>query len=205
MKWIGVTGGIASGKSSVSQILKKLGFNVADADQIARDVVALGTLGLQKVSSVFGDQILNPDQSLNRRALGQMVFGNPHKLLQLEQILHPLVQAETLKQKQAWQAAGEQIAFYDVPLLFEKKLEAGFDGIIVVTTSEQNQKNRMKVRDQLSDSEIVSRLSSQLGLDEKVQKATWVVHNDGTLKDLENRVQKVVSDIHKKFNLKGLK
>ncbi len=195
MKWIGLTGGIATGKSTVSQMLTGRGYAVADADQIARDVVNAGTLGLKKIVDRFGVQILNEDKTLNRRALGKLVFGRPRELEDLENILHPLIQNETLRLKQKWQAAGEAVAFYDVPLLFEKNLQLQFDQVVLITCSLENQKNRMRNRDQLADKEIQNRLSSQLDLKEKERRADRVIWNDGSLQDLELQVQHLISEI----------
>ncbi|MGZ5278560.1 MAG: dephospho-CoA kinase [Pseudobdellovibrionaceae bacterium] len=195
MKWFGLTGGIASGKSSVSQILKDEGFAVVDADMIARQVVETGSAGLKAVVDQFGAGVLRPDGSLDRKVLGQMVFGSPEKLLQLENILHPLVRQETLKQRQSLQSAGHAFTFYDVPLLFEKRMQKDFDGILVVAASEQLQCQRMKMRDQLSDSEIQSRLQAQLPLTEKIKQATWVIHNNGSLQDLKKATLQVLEKI----------
>ncbi len=195
MKWIGLTGGIASGKSSVAEILRKLGYKVADADQIAHKVVVKDSEGLRQIVQAFGEKILNLDQSLNRKALGNLVFGQAPNLEKLEKILHPLIQAETALQRQAWKNAGEKIAFYDVPLLFEKNLEANFDGILLISTDEKTQKQRMKKRDQLSDSEIINRLNSQLAMTEKIKKSTWVIKNSGSLEELESQVKKILLQI----------
>jgi len=195
MKWFGLTGGIASGKSSVSQILKGEGFAVVDADLIARQVVEAGSAGLKAVVDQFGTAVLRPDGSLDRKRLGQMVFGSPEKLLQLENILHPLVQQETSKQRQALHSAGHDFTFYDVPLLFEKKMQKEFDGILVVVASDQLQRQRIKMRDQLSDSEIQNRLQAQLPLAEKVNQATWVIHNNGSLQDLKKATLQVLEMI----------
>lgn len=198
MKWIGLTGGIATGKSTVSKILKAQGVPVVDADAIAREVVALGTPGLKLVESHFGKDVLHSDGSLDRRKLGQAVFGNPQKLLQLENILHPLIQAETAQQKKKYQDKGEAFAVYDVPLLFEKKLESQFDAIIVVTAKEELQKQRMKSRDQLSDDEIAKRLASQVPMDMKIKKANWVIFNEGNLQDLEKEVLNLIKNFSQK-------
>lgn len=195
MKWFGLTGGIASGKSSVSQILKNEGFAVVDADAIAREVVAAGTPGLSAVVAQFGTSVILPDGSLDRKKLGQLVFGNPQKLLQLENILHPLVKQETLKQRQGHQSQGREFVFYDVPLLFEKNMQNEFDGIIVVTASEDMLRERMKKRDRLSDEDIANRLKSQLPLSEKMKQATWVIENHGSLQDLRASVLKMIQEI----------
>jgi dephospho-CoA kinase len=195
MKWFGLTGGIASGKSSVSQILKNEGFAVVDADAIAREVVEAGSPGLSAVRAHFGTEILKPDGGLDRKKLGQLVFGHPEKLLQLENILHPLVKQETLRQRQDHQAKGRDFVFYDVPLLFEKKMEKDFDGIIVVTASDDLQRRRMKARDQLSDAEVSNRLQSQIPLAEKIKRATWVIENHGSLQDLRVAVLDLIQKI----------
>lgn len=195
MKWIGLTGGIASGKSTVAQILKDQGLPVVDADQIAKAVVELSQPGFGQVVDHFGKTILKPDGSLDRKKLGQMVFTDPTKLLELEKILHPLVQTETLKQKQSFEKNGHAFAFYDVPLLFEKNLEGQFDAIVVVASSEDLQKMRMKSRDSLSDVEISDRLKSQIPISSKIKKATWVIQNDGTLEDLRKETLEVLKKI----------
>lgn len=195
MKWIGLTGGIASGKSTVSHILKRAGYPVVDADELAKFVVAAGSPGLQQVLSHFGQDLISLDGSLDRKKLGRMVFGQPQKLLELEKILHPLIKKETALRKREFERQGQTVAFYDVPLLFEKKLEENFDAIIVVAASEDLQKKRMKMRDQLSDEEIMNRLGSQIPLAEKVRKATWVLHNDGSLEDIEKATLKLVNQI----------
>jgi len=195
MKWFGLTGGIASGKSSVSQILKNEGFAVVDADAIAREVVEVGSTGLAAVRAHFGTEILKPDGSLDRKKLGKLVFGQPEKLLQLENILHPLVKQETLRQRNDHQAKGRDFVFYDVPLLFEKRMEKEFDGIIVVTASDEIQRQRMKSRDQLSDAEISNRLQSQIPLAEKIKRATWVIENHGSLQDLRSSVLNLIQKI----------
>jgi dephospho-CoA kinase len=195
MKWIGLTGGIASGKSTVSQILTSFNCPVVDADEISRSVVQVGQPGLNQVVSHFGKHLLNPDGSLNRRELGRMVFGKPDKLLELEDILHPLIKAETARRRNELEQQGVPFAFYDVPLLFEKELEKQFDAVIVVTSHDQLQKLRMKLRDQLSDEEIQDRLSSQIPLHVKAGQATWVLENNGTLEELKAAVSELVQKI----------
>ncbi len=195
MKWYGLTGGIASGKSSVSQILKNEGFAVVDADLIAREVVDAGRPGLQLVVDQFGTSVLKPDGGLDRKKLGQMVFGQPEKLLLLESILHPLVKQETARQRQSYKDQGQALVFYDVPLLFEKNMQADFDGIIVVATSEDVQRARMKTRDRLSEDEITKRLGSQKSMAEKIKQATWVIQNDGSLEDLKKSTLQVLRKI----------
>jgi dephospho-CoA kinase len=194
MKWIGLTGGLASGKTTVANLLRTKGLPVIDADQIAKDVVALGTPGLSNVIKEFGDDLRRPDGSLDRQRLGEKVFGDPARLLQLENLLHPLVQAEVSRLRANYEKQGHALAFYDVPLLFEKNL-TGFDAVVVVSSSEERQRARMKSRNGWSDDEIDRRLSSQIPLKEKVLKATHVIHNDAGLSELETGVDELLKKL----------
>lgn len=192
MKWYGITGGIASGKSTVSQKLRNLGFKVVDADQLARDVVVKGSPGLQSVVDRFGGDVLSSSGELDRKKLGSKVFGQPTELLALENILHPLIRKETDARRAALAQAGEAFAFYDVPLLFEKQMEPLFDGIVVVAADESVQIQRMKTRDGLNDTEIAKRLAAQIPLKEKSAKAHFVIQNNGDLKLLDAQIAELV-------------
>lgn len=188
MKWIGLTGGIASGKSTVSRLLKAFGHPVVDADDIARTMVLPGSPGLKAVVEHFGPTILSADGSLDRKKLGALVFGNSARLAELEAILHPLVKAEAKRQRDLLAAANNPFAFYDVPLLFEKNMETEFDLVLLVATDLQTQRERMRIRDGLNDHEISQRLASQLDMQAKISKSHYVIHNNGTLADLEKQV-----------------
>jgi dephospho-CoA kinase len=188
MKWIGLTGGIATGKSTVSELLKASGQAVIDADQIARTVVQVGSPGLKAVVTEFGPEILSTDGSLDRKKMGQLVFGKPEKLAKLEAILHPLIKVETAVRRKQLEEQKIAFAFYDVPLLFEKNMEADFDFIVLVEASPETQQERMKARDGLSDHEISNRLSSQLPMAKKVAKSNYVIHNHGSTEDLKLQV-----------------
>lgn len=178
MKWIGLTGGIASGKSTVSRLLRTRGFSVIDADEIARDVVCLGSPGLRSVAQEFGDKILNQDGTLNRSKLGSLVFGHPEKLNQLEGILHPLIRAETQKRRRELEANGETLVIYDIPLLFETNSKDQFDLIIVVSCTKEQQRERLRRRNNLSENEVEERLAAQLSLQEKEKYADFIVNNN---------------------------
>lgn len=194
MKWIGLTGGLASGKSTVSKILVERGWPVVDADRIAREVVGPGSVGLDQVLAEFGSDLLTPDQSLDRRELGRRVFGRPDALRRLEAIIHPLVQERSKQEREGYRLAGAKVAFYDVPLLFERNL-TGFDGVMVVICSEQTQRRRLRERDGLSDAEIDARLASQIPLEKKRGLADFVVENEGTLDDLKRAVENLMPKI----------
>lgn len=178
MIWIALTGGIACGKSTVAQALVQNSYPLVDADELARVVVEPGTPGLEAVSQAFGPDILNPDGSLDRRKLGQKIFGHVELRKKLEGILHPLIRTEVQVRRSQFEQLGHGIAFYDIPLLFETKAQGQFDKIIVVTCSPEEQRKRMSLRDGLSEDEITKRLAAQMPLAIKEEQADFVFHND---------------------------
>lgn len=188
MRWIGLTGGIASGKSTVSRALKARGVPVVDADEIAQDVVKVGSSGLKSVVVQFGSDILNEDGTLNRQSLGRLVFGNPDKLKKLETILHPLIQAETQRRRKELELRGESLAIYDIPLLFETNAQDQFDLVVVVSCSEDQQKERLVRRNNLTMKEVEDRMAAQLPLRLKEQQADFVLHNDQDQSHLEEEI-----------------
>jgi dephospho-CoA kinase len=195
MRWIGLTGGIASGKSTVAELLRKRGFSVVDADKLAHEVIEPGTEAYTKVLNEFGSVILGPDNRIDRGRLGQIVFGDKTKLAKLEGFIHPAVQQATEEKRRALAAAGTLMAFYDVPLLFEKNLEGRFDGVLLVTCSEETQRARLRSRNKLTDIEIQRRLDAQIPLKEKEKRAQWVIENVGSLKELEKKVDALISEM----------
>ena len=199
MKWIGLTGGIASGKSTAAKFFAESGIPVINADQLARDVTAVGSDGLKQVVSAFGSGILNEDKSLNRQKLGATVFSDPAKLVTLEKILHPLIGQKTREIRQKFSQAGVAFAIYDVPLLFEKKMEDQFDEIIVVFCNENLQRQRLSSRDGLSAGEIDLRLGAQIPLIEKIKRTRTIISNEGSLADLKKRVVELVGKLRGKY------
>lgn len=195
MKWIGLTGGIGSGKSTVAVILREKGLAVIDADEMARLAVSPGTETLLKIVRAFGPEILNEDGSLNRRALADLVFKDSKLLLALEQIIHPKVQELTQKKRQELAASGAKVAFYDVPLLYEKKLEKQFDAVVVVSSGEEQQIERVMIRSAISREEVRRRIASQMLLSEKVKKANFVIHNDRDINHLRSQVDQLLSQL----------
>lgn len=202
MKWVGLTGGIASGKSTVVQSLRKHQIPIVDADELAKMVVAPGSPGLKSVVHEFGSEVLSADGSLNRRILGQRVFGNKERLDKLQSILHPLIRIEVDKIKKDLEQKGCALAIYDIPLLFESQAQDQFDLIVVVTCSLEQQRQRMAARDELSAKEIEDRLAAQLPLEVKEKEADFIVHNDGDLKNLQVEIQKLLSWLKSESTLK---
>lgn len=192
MIWIGLTGGIGSGKSTVAQMLTEASYVVVDADRIAHEIVEKGTTGLKAVVRGFGSEVLTADGELDRPKLGRMVFGDPLRLKKLESILHPLIRQRVEETKLQLQDQGVKIAFYDVPLLFEKSIQGQFSSIVVVNCTPEQQIQRTKARSSLTDGEIQMRLASQIPLAQKVGQANFVIQNDGDLLKLKHEVAKMI-------------
>jgi len=193
MKWVGLTGGLGTGKSTVSQMLISRGIPVIDADRIAREVVEPNGPAFPGIIQAFGKEILQPDGSIDRNKLAKAVFGHSEKLLQLENLIHPFVQEEVLNQRSWLKDQHHQWAVYDVPLLFEKNLKSQFDFVLVVSVTDvTTQISRLKQRNGWNDDEIQKRLKSQLPLSEKIAQADYVIQNDADLSSLEKKVDTVV-------------
>jgi dephospho-CoA kinase len=180
MVLVGLTGGIATGKSTVAGMFRSCGAVVIDADALAREVVQPGKPAWREIVKAFGKTILNPDGTLNRQALGATVFGHPGKLRQLERIIHPRVAREQIRlTKQAARKDPKTIVIYDVPLLFEACIDKRVDATIVVTADRETQIGRLKKRNGLSRAESLRRIKSQMPLAEKRRRADYLL--DGTL------------------------
>lgn len=199
MKWIGLTGGIATGKSTVTQRLRTLGYVVLDADEVSHQVTspaqAAGLSALPDIFRTFGGGVKNPDGSLNRKALGNLVFGQKEELRKLEAIVHPLVRAQVAVEKSRLASLGTAVAFYDVPLLYEKKMEKDFDAVVLVTTTPELQLERLMLRDGFSEVEARARLASQTPLKDKETRTKYVIHNTRDLAFLESEVVRVLRDL----------
>jgi dephospho-CoA kinase len=190
VKLYGLTGGIASGKSTVSRMLRELGAHVLDADVIAREVVEPGTPGLKAVAERFPG-VLDPDGRLDRAKLGARVFGDPQERAALNALLHPLIGQQFMLRTQALAEQGVERVLYDAPLLIENRLHLGMDGVVLVWVPREVQKARLMARDGLDEAAAEARLAAQLPLDEKRQHATWVVDNSGELGTTRVRVEEV--------------
>ncbi len=177
---VGLTGGIATGKSTVSRLLIDAGLPLLDADQIARDVVAPGSEGLAEVAAAFGEGVLLPDGSLDRAALGARVFADPDARQRLNAITHPRIAAETARRTQDLFQRGAPLVVYDAPLLVENHLHHGMDLLLVVAVSPQVQLRRLAARDGLSPEACAQRVAAQLPLAQKIAAADVVIDNDGT-------------------------
>lgn len=191
---IGLTGSIATGKSTVANRFKEHGIPVVDADLIARQVVEPGSETLQKIAQAFGESALHADGTMNREEIGRQIFGNEEKRALLNGIIHPAIRKEMLRQKDHHLANGKKIVILDIPLLFESKLEHFVEQILVVATSREIQKQRLMARNGLSEQEALERMNSQLSIDDKAKWADEVIKNDGTLEELEAQVDALVNN-----------
>ena len=186
---VGLTGGIASGKSSVSRILAELGAVVIDADQLARDVVARGTPGLARVVEAFGPQVLTPDGDLDRPAVGRLVFADEEARRTLEGIVHPLVFERYAALEEG--APEGALVVHDIPLLAESGRAEGFDAVIVVDAPREVQVERM-LRDRgMSPEDAEARIAAQATREQRLALATHVIENTGSLDELRARVEEV--------------
>jgi dephospho-CoA kinase len=194
MKLIGLTGGIASGKSTVSGMFAALGCPVIDADRIAREVVERGTPALSEIARRW-PEVIRPDGTLDRAGLGSQVFADVATRDELDAMIMPKILERTGEISAALERSGARIALYDAALIVEKGLDRVLDGLIVVTVPDAAQIARMKLRDGFSESEARARIASQLPLAEKVRRATWVIDNAGTLEDTRRQVERIWDEL----------
>jgi dephospho-CoA kinase len=177
----GLTGGIASGKSTVTKTFRRIGVPIIDADQIARDVVVPGSKGLQQIVDEFSPLMLLPDGTLNRKRLGTLVFLYPDSMGKLNKIMSPLIQEESERQVQRAYQDGHEVIGYDAALIFEMGNAERYDPIIVVHCSPENQLGRLMKRNDLTESEAVARISAQMPVAEKIKRADWTINTDGSV------------------------
>lgn len=183
---VGLTGGIGSGKSEVSARFEKLGILVVDADIIAREVVALGTPALAAIAIHFGSQILLHDGTLNRPKLRELIFDAPAEKIWLENLLHPIIRNETIRQLNQSKSA---YSILSSPLLLETSQHELVDRILVVDVAEELQLARASHRDGNNLPQIKKIMATQMARTERCQKADDIIHNHGDLKELDKQIQ----------------
>lgn len=192
---VGLTGGIATGKSTVAGYLRKQGIPIIDADVIAREVVVVGKPALDEIRTVFGDTVINEAGELDRKALGKLVFGNRALLKKLNAITHPYVYAEMEAQAEHYRIAGEQLVILDLPLLYETNNHAGAQKVIVVVVTEEKQLERLMKRNDLSLAEAKQRVAAQMPLAQKQLLADFVVDNNGTIQSTYEQVDQILKKL----------
>jgi len=196
---LGITGGIACGKSEAGRILEKMGFAVCDADRVAHRLMGKGTPVFRQVVDRFGTRILSDDGEISRPILGDIVFGNPAQRKTLDGLVHPAVEEE-LRSWIAGKRQGEQDAAVLLPLLFESGMESlDWDGVVCVSSSAEQVFQRLEKRG-LDRGEAELRVASQMPLEEKERRADWVVPNLGTLEEFGQSMQEIVNRIRNSQN-----
>jgi dephospho-CoA kinase len=188
MRLIGLTGGIATGKSSVARMLVARGATVIDSDALAREAVLPGEPTLERVVQRFGTGVLLPDGTLDRRRLGGIVFADASARHDLERITHPRIIELSQQRVAAGLASDAPLVAVDIPLLYEGERESTFPGVLVVYAPPEVQIQRLRERNGLDEATAQQRLDAQLPIDEKRRRATWVIDNSGDLDATERQV-----------------
>jgi len=197
----GLTGGLASGKSSVAARWKARGLPVIDADDIAREIVAPGSSALHEIVVAFGPAILKKNGSLHRKRLAAKVFAEPEARKTLEAITHPRIVAATIERASDLESQDEPLGCYEATLLVERRVADNFRPLVVVSATESSQIARAMSRDKISEKDARARLSAQLPLKEKAALADYVIENDRDLSALVARADEVLDAICKSSNI----
>lgn len=190
-KVIGLTGGIASGKSTVSELLSAHGFKIVDADIASRQAVEKGTKGLERVKEAFGEQAIDENGEMNRAYVGEVVFNQPEKRLELNEIVHPIVREIMEKEKAQYLSEGYHVIM-DIPLLFENNLQDTVDEVWLVYTSESIQIDRLMERNNISMEEAKARVYSQISIDKKRRMADNEIDNRDTKLELKQNLENLL-------------
>ncbi|KZE39834.1 dephospho-CoA kinase [Bhargavaea cecembensis] len=189
---IGLTGSIASGKSTVSRMFEERGFPIVDADRVARLVVEPGQPALNEIRQAFGDEVILEDGTMDRAAVGERIFNDPAERKKLNDIMHPAIRKEMLRQRDGYFDRGAKTVVMDIPLLFESRLQHYVDKILVVSVTEETQLKRLMERNGFSEKEARARISSQLPIPEKERGADAVIYNNGTIGESEKQLDRIL-------------
>jgi len=193
---VGLTGGIASGKSTVSKIFASFGAKVLDSDEVAREVLLPGQPAWTRLRQAFGQEFFHPDGTVKRKQLRKLVFADPEKRSQLNAIVHPEVMKEINRKSEILSSSVQTgVLLVDVPLLLEVGVANRFDQVVVVYVSESIQINRLQQRDGISEEEAKQALKAQMALSKKVEQADYVIDNSGTLEETRSQVEKVWEEL----------
>jgi dephospho-CoA kinase len=192
LRFVGLTGGIGTGKSTVGQMLVDAGVPVVDADVLAREVVLPGQPAHAEIAAAWPD-VIQPDGTIDRRKLGHRVFSDPAARARLEAITHPRIQEKAMEWARAMEAAGHRLAFYEASLLVETGGHRRFDGLVVVTAGEEQQIARVMARDRSSREQALARLRAQMPPEEKRRAATHLIDNSGDLASTRRQVGELIA------------
>lgn len=191
---IGLTGSIASGKSTVSKMLQNSGYPIIDADLVARLVVEPGSETLTQIEQAFGPDVIQADGTMDRAKVGEIIFNDPASRKILNDIIHPAIRQEMLRQRQEFLEQGFKTIIMDIPLLFESRLQHLVDKILVVSVTEENQFNRLMERNGLTKKEARARISSQLPMSLKEDGADAVIYNNGSLDETKWQLNRILDN-----------
>lgn len=195
-KIYGLTGGIAAGKSTVLKMFSDHGFQVFDADTVAREVVVPGSIGLQKIVAQFGNEMLLNDGSLNRSKLGAVVFGDSDQLQKLNRITRPLIKEKILKTiSEVKKSSKSTISIFEIPLLFEGHYQEYFAGVISLYVNPEIQLQRLMRRNNLTKKVALERINSQMSMTEKRDRADFVIDNSNDLTHLALEFEQLISQL----------
>ena len=198
MKRLGITGGIASGKSAVAGMLRELGFRVLDADRLGHEVIEPGRPAYEEVVRAFGPDVVDASGKINRGKLGSVVFADGAKLERLNAIVHPRVEEEMLKQFAEWERGGEKdAAFVEAALLVEAGYQKKLDGLVVAWCTPEQQLERLKGRGMNVD-EARKRIGAQMPVEEKLKFATEKIDCSGTMEETREQVEKLAAKLRAK-------
>lgn len=189
MKVIGLTGGIAAGKTTVTEYLAGLGAVLIDADVISRQLLAPGSPVLAEIRRLFGSRYFDQDGNLQRKALGNLIFSDEKERSKLNNLMHPLIRQEIIKQIENYRRAGEKTVFLSAALLFETNLDELTDEIWVVALDKEKQVQRLMARDNLSREQALNRLAAQSSLEEKLKKADQIIDNNGAVEKTLEQIE----------------
>lgn len=202
---LGLTGGIGSGKSTVSNFLREIGIKVIDADIISREVLISHPEILVDIRSEFGDQVFNEDGSLNRKELGEIIFSSLENKKKLEEIMIPRIREEIEKQFVELKLSGEDVVVLDAPTLMENNMHVDMDATILIWVDVESQISRVINRDGLERQHIINRIQAQMSLDEKKKYADFIVDNRFSVDNTLKQIKKILSKIRDMEKLKSEK
>ncbi|GGF06313.1 dephospho-CoA kinase [Halobacillus andaensis] len=191
---IGLTGSIATGKSTISKMFDSFNIPVVDADVISREVVEIGRPAYQQIVDCFGEKVLHEDRTLNRKQLGSIIFKDETKRKQLNEIVHPEVRKQMLEQRDGYLNEGNKAVVLDIPLLFESDLAHFADRTLVVYVDEETQLKRLMDRDGSSKEDALERIRSQIPIQEKAERADEVIDNSGTIEESFQQLKRILTE-----------
>lgn len=193
--FLGLTGGIATGKSTADEYFKKQNIPIIDADKIAHKLMSPGRASYQAILEYFGKEVLAADHEIDRKKLGAIVFNDKNQLKRLNELTHPLILNNMEEKMMQYQKQDMPLVILDIPLLFEDKLTHYCDATLLITAPPQLELSRLMIRNNLSKVDAQKRIASQMPLTQKQRLADYVIDNSGTVEDLESKLSSLLKEI----------